>query len=302
MRGHRRGQRNWAGDQQARVGPRPGGVWARRWQLCGSCSPRRPPPPPPSLASRPPRPRVLALLAPSAPPQVQPHAPAACPRRCMPVCRQLGLHGAAGVVISGRREQVLKDACAALAAEGIAAHWVQARPAQLQALWGGVLLGSGRADGAPPRQRHPRDLCLPAPSSRCPSAAPASPPRRSHSVRRRAMCGDTRTASAWRPRRRCALAASTSSSTAQVGAQQGRAAAVQGSSARAAAPRRVQAPSPRRQRPGECGLPPLPARARPGSRRCARRRRPAALVPPCPMQPATSWRRQRLSPLTLSAL
>lgn len=35
-----------------------------------------------------------------------------------------GLHGAS-VVISGRREQVLRDACAALGAEGITAHFVQ---------------------------------------------------------------------------------------------------------------------------------------------------------------------------------
>lgn len=37
-----------------------------------------------------------------------------------------GLHGAK-VVISGRREQVLQDACKALGAEGVAAHFVQAR-------------------------------------------------------------------------------------------------------------------------------------------------------------------------------
>lgn len=45
-------------------------------------------------------------------------------------CRQLGLHGAAAVVISGRREAVLRDACAALTADGVAAaHYVQARAA-----------------------------------------------------------------------------------------------------------------------------------------------------------------------------
>lgn len=40
------------------------------------------------------------------------------------ITRQLGLHGAS-VVISGRREQVLKDACGALAGQGVAAHFVQ---------------------------------------------------------------------------------------------------------------------------------------------------------------------------------
>jgi 2,4-dienoyl-CoA reductase [(3E)-enoyl-CoA-producing], peroxisomal len=40
------------------------------------------------------------------------------------ISRQLGLHGA-NVVISGRREAVLKDASASLASEGIHAHYVQ---------------------------------------------------------------------------------------------------------------------------------------------------------------------------------
>jgi peroxisomal 2,4-dienoyl-CoA reductase len=40
------------------------------------------------------------------------------------ITRQLGFHGAK-VVISGRREEVLKDACATLAKEGIAAAYVQ---------------------------------------------------------------------------------------------------------------------------------------------------------------------------------
>lgn len=40
------------------------------------------------------------------------------------ITRQLGLHGAS-VVISGRREQVLRDACTALGAEGVTAHFVQ---------------------------------------------------------------------------------------------------------------------------------------------------------------------------------
>ena len=40
-----------------------------------------------------------------------------------------GLHGAK-VVISGRREQVLRDACAALGGEGVTAHFVQASPGQ----------------------------------------------------------------------------------------------------------------------------------------------------------------------------
>lgn len=44
------------------------------------------------------------------------------------ITRQLGLHGAK-VVISGRREGVLKEACAQLGAEGIEAHFVQVRPA-----------------------------------------------------------------------------------------------------------------------------------------------------------------------------
>lgn len=42
----------------------------------------------------------------------------------VPLCPPPGLHGAK-VVISGRREQVLRDACTALAAEGVAAHYVQ---------------------------------------------------------------------------------------------------------------------------------------------------------------------------------
>lgn len=42
------------------------------------------------------------------------------------ISRQLGLHGAR-VVISGRRVEVLKDSCAALEKEGIAARYVQVR-------------------------------------------------------------------------------------------------------------------------------------------------------------------------------
>ena len=42
------------------------------------------------------------------------------------ITRQLGLHGAK-VVISGRREAVLKEACRQLGAEGIDAHFVQVR-------------------------------------------------------------------------------------------------------------------------------------------------------------------------------
>lgn len=49
----------------------------------------------------------------------------ACP--CVCVC-YAGLHGAK-VVISGRREAVLKEACAALASEGVTAHYVQVRGA-----------------------------------------------------------------------------------------------------------------------------------------------------------------------------
>ncbi|EFN53613.1 hypothetical protein CHLNCDRAFT_136871 [Chlorella variabilis] len=42
------------------------------------------------------------------------------------IARQLGLHGAK-VVISGRREAVLRDACQTLGAEGVAAHWGDVR-------------------------------------------------------------------------------------------------------------------------------------------------------------------------------
>ena len=42
------------------------------------------------------------------------------------ITRQLGLHGAK-VVISGRRENVLRDACQVLSKEGIVAHGVQVR-------------------------------------------------------------------------------------------------------------------------------------------------------------------------------
>ena len=45
------------------------------------------------------------------------------------ITRQLGLHGAK-VVISGRREAVLQEACRALSAEGITAHYVQVRGAR----------------------------------------------------------------------------------------------------------------------------------------------------------------------------
>ena len=42
------------------------------------------------------------------------------------IARQLGLHGAK-VVISGRRENVLQEACKVLSEEGIAAHGVQVK-------------------------------------------------------------------------------------------------------------------------------------------------------------------------------
>lgn len=42
------------------------------------------------------------------------------------ITRQLGLHGAK-VVISGRRQNVLDDACQALSKDGITAHGVQVR-------------------------------------------------------------------------------------------------------------------------------------------------------------------------------
>lgn len=42
------------------------------------------------------------------------------------ITRQLGLHGAK-VLISGRREHVLREACKALSSEGITAEFVQVK-------------------------------------------------------------------------------------------------------------------------------------------------------------------------------